>query len=257
MVSNFARMIVAASIALCSLVATTGQAQQARREPQAENLPAGVFPNERIVVGGLARLFRLVVPDAVNGGKAVPLVFAFHGLGDSKDRFAQYSRLDELAQKQGFVLVYPNARALFWPLTSEWAREDFAFFDMLYAQLALGYNIDPNRVFLIGNSNGAYFSHLLAMERANRIAAIAVHSGGLGVVVPGSGQAAYKYAVFAVHGAVDPVVPVSESRRVRDAYLGAGHVVEYLEIAGHDHRWAGHIDVNTRMWTFLSAHPRR
>ena len=257
MVSNFARMIVAASIAACSLVVTTGQAQQPRRDPPAENLPAGVYPNERIVVGGRARLFRLVVPDTVNGGKAVPLVFAFHGLGDSKDRFAQYSRLDELAQIQGFVLVYPNARALFWPLTSEWAREDFAFFDMLYAQLALGYSIDPNRVFLIGNSNGAYFSHLLAMERANRIAAIAVHSGGLGVVVPGSGQAAYKYAVFAVHGAVDPVVPVSESRRVRDAYLGAGHVVEYLEIAGHDHRWAGHMDVNTRMWTFLSAHPRR
>jgi polyhydroxybutyrate depolymerase len=256
MLSKLARMFVAASIAVCSWAAFPGQAQQTKPDPSAENLPAGVFPNERIMVGGLARLFRLVVPSAVNGGKAVPLVFAFHGLGDTKDRFAQYSRLDELAQKQGFVLAYPNARALFWPLTGEWARDDLAFFDALYAQLTLGYNIDPNRVFLIGNSNGAYFSHLLAMHRADRIAAIAVHSGGLGVVVPGSGQAAHRYAVFAVHGAVDPVVPVSESRRVRDAYQGAGHVVEYLEIAGHDHRWAGHMDVNTRMWTFLSAHPR-
>ncbi|MFM9882750.1 MAG: alpha/beta hydrolase family esterase [Burkholderiales bacterium] len=257
MVTGLAKMMVVASIAGCALVAATGQAEQARTDASADQVSTGVFPNERIVVGGLARLFRLVVPTAANAKSAVPLVFAFHGLGDTKDRFAQYSRLDELAQKQGFVLVYPNARALFWPLTTEWAREDLAFFDALYAQLTLGYNIDPNRVFLIGNSNGAYFSHLLAMQRADRIAAIAVHSGGLGVVIPGSSQAAHKYAVFAVHGAVDPVVPVSESRRVRDAYQGAGHVVEYLEIAGHDHRWAGHLDVNTRMWTFLSAHPRR
>ena len=232
-------------------------AQQSSVEPATSVVSTGVFPNERIGVGGIARAYRLVVPAAINTGKAVPLVFAFHGLGDTKDRFAQYSRLDELSFQHGFLLAYPNARALFWPLTTEWARDDFAFFDALYAHLSLAYNIDPARVYLIGNSNGAYFSHLLATYRSARVAAIAVHAGGLGVVAPSAGQVTYKYAVFAVHGAVDPVVPVAESRRVRDAYQGAGHVVEYLELAGHDHRWPGHVDINTRMWNFLAAHPRR
>lgn len=218
---------------------------------------ATIYPHERINVAGLARAYRLVVPATVAAGKIAPLVFAFHGLSDSKDRFAQYSRLDDLARHQGFVLVYPNAKAMFWPLTVEWAREDFAFFDALYAQVTLTYNIDPHRVYLIGNSNGAYFSHLLASHRSERIAAIAVHSGGLGIVVPGATQSANKYAVFAVHGTIDPVVPVAESRKVRQAYEAAGHVVEYLEIAGHDHRWAGHVDVNGRIWKFLFAHARR
>lgn len=249
------RMFGAALFAMIGIVATPAIAQQTQASPTV--LATGVFPNERIGVSGIARAFRLVVPAAVNAGKAIPLVFAFHGIGDSKDRFAQYSRLDDLAEQQGFMLVYPNARTMFWPLTIEWARDDLAFFDTLYAHLTLAYNIDPARVYLIGNSNGAYFSHLLAMHRSERVAAIAVHSGGLGVVVPSSAPGRYKYAVFAVHGAADPVVPVAESRKVRDAYLGAGHVVEYLELAGHDHRWAGHVDINGQIWKFLAAHPRR
>ena len=231
-------------------------AQQGTAPPSDDPI-ATIYPHERMNIAGVARAYRLVVPATVAAGKVAPLVFAFHGLSDSKDRFAQYSRLDDLARHQGFVLVYPNAKTMFWPLTVEWARDDFAFFDALYAHVTLTYNIDPRRVYLIGNSIGAYFSHLLASHRSERIAAIAVHSGGLGIVQPGVTPIANKYAVFAVHGAVDPVVPVTESRKVRQAYEAAGHSVEYLEIAGHDHRWAGHVDVNGRIWKFLSAHARR
>jgi polyhydroxybutyrate depolymerase len=231
-------------------------AQQGSAAPVDDPI-ATIYPHERMNIGGMSRVYRLVVPAVVAAGKVAPLVFAFHGLGDSKDRFAQYSRLDDLARHQAFVLVYPNAKTMFWPLTVEWARDDFAFFDALYAHMTLTYNIDPRRVYLIGNSNGAYFSHLLAAHRSERIAAIAVHSGGLGIVLPAAMQIASKYAVFAVHGAIDPVVPVAESRKVREAYEAGGHVVEYLEIPGHDHRWAGHVDVNGRIWKFLSAHSRR
>jgi polyhydroxybutyrate depolymerase len=245
--------------ALGMLVALLGfpiLAQQSPAPPVDDPI-ATIYPHERMNIGGTTRAYRLVVPAVVAAGKVAPLVFAFHGLGDSKDRFAQYSRLDDLARHQGFVLVYPNAKTVFWPLTVEWARDDFAFFDALYAHVTLTYNIDPRRVYLIGNSNGAYFSHLLAAHRSERIAAIAVHSGGLGIVLPAAMQMASKYAVFAVHGAIDPVVPVAESRKVREAYEAAGHLVEYLEIPGHDHRWAGHLDVNGRIWKFLSAHSRR
>jgi len=216
-----------------------------------------VLPNERIAVGNVPRFYRLVVPTAASTDRKLPLVFAFHGLGDTKDRFASFSRLDQTAEANGFVLAFPNALAFFWPVTIDLARHDLAFFDALYAALSLSYNVDPSRVYVVGYSNGAYFAHLLAMARSERVAAIAVHSGGLPLIQGMPRGAERKYGVFAVHGATDPVVPVSESRHVRDVYAAAGHRVEYLELPGHDHRWAGHADVNARIWKFLAGNVLR
>jgi poly(3-hydroxybutyrate) depolymerase len=48
--------------------------------------PAGVFPNEQIVVGQQKRLYRLVVPASVDRARPAPLLIAFHGMWiDSKD----------------------------------------------------------------------------------------------------------------------------------------------------------------------------
>lgn len=216
-----------------------------------------VMPNERIAVGNVSRSYRLVVPSAASRDRKLPLVIAFHGLGDTKDRFAGFSRLEQTAEANGFVLAVPDALAFFWPVTLDLARHDLAFFDALYAALTLTYNIDPARVYLVGYSNGAYFAHLLAMARSERVAAIAVHSGGMPLIQGVPHDAERKYGVFAVHGAADPIVPVSESRHVRDVYVAAGHRVEYLELPGHDHRWAGHADVNARIWKFLSENVLR
>lgn len=215
---------------------------------------SGVFPGQRIRVGAFERSYRLVVPDAAAQGKRVPLVFAFHGLGDSADNMAAYSRLDAVALKHGFVLVYPQGRNLLWPLLPEWAGEDFALFDALYMQLAQRYRIDAQRVYLIGMSNGAYFANLLASQRADKIAALAMHSGGLGAI---DRAPRAKYAVMIVHGSADVIIPVEEARRARAAYARWGHAVEYVEVPGMNHLWAGHLGIGERMWKFFAVHQRR
>lgn len=217
---------------------------------------AGLFRNERIEVGKEEREYRLLAPRTALGDRPAPLLFAFHGfLVDSKDLMPLYTQLDRLAEQKGFILVYPNGKNRAWRLLPGLAQPDIAFFDALLDHLSARYNIDLNRVYLAGMSNGAYFVHLLARERSDRIAAICAHSGGLGVLAADRTGPKHKYAVFLAHGEKDFVVPASESRKARDMYQQWGHPVEYLEVPGWGHLWALKAGVNEKMWTFFLTHP--
>ena len=132
------------------------------------------------------------------------------------------------------------------------------FFDALNEAVTKQYNIDPNRIYLTGMSNGAYFISLLASQRSEKIAAIAPHSGGLSVLGLAKDPAwACKYGVIVVHGERDSVVKVDEGRKMRDACLKWGHQVEYVEVPDHHHFWANSIKINDKIWDFFESHPRQ
>ncbi len=249
---------VALVIAWC-LLATISRSSAAEPELKPSNGKGGAvgtFPDEKIDINGSSREYRLVVPKSVDGLKPVPILFAFHGfLIDNKDLMAAYSQLDKLAEQEGFVLVFPNAVNKAWKLIPALAKDDFALFDQLLAHLSEKYNLDRNRVYLCGMSNGAYFSHLLASQRSDVVAAIGCHSGGLGLLSRREPSVKHKYGVFIVHGEDDSIVRVGEGRKTRDAYKKWGFPHEYLEVSKHNHFWASKADVNTKMWKFMMDHP--
>src|SRR5262245_32642683 len=93
------------------------------RPSKGEGGKTGVFANEELEVNGDKREYRLIVPKNLDPkGGPLPLVFAFHGLFDSKDLMPFYSQLDKLAEASGFILVYPNGKNKCWPLVVEWAK---------------------------------------------------------------------------------------------------------------------------------------
>jgi poly(3-hydroxybutyrate) depolymerase len=104
-------------------------------------------------------------------------------------------------------------------------------------------------------SMGGYFSNFVAAHRADKIAAIAPHSGGLGAVAFAGVKAKHKYAVLVIHGDGDKVVPVREGRQSRDFYEKAGHPIVYEEIEGLGHRWATRQKINDKIWAFFVEHP--
>ena len=218
---------------------------------------AGALPDERIVVAGEERAYRLVLPAGLTAEQPAPLVFAWHGAGDSKDLIPRYSQLDDLARDNGVIVVYPNGRNRRWSLALGEANPDLAFFDALYNDLTTRYPIDRDRVYLIGMSNGASFSQVVAAQRADRIAAIASHSGGLGALAGAELPVANRYAVMVIHGADDRLVPVAQGRQTRDAYERWGHPVAYVEVAGLGHGWARGVGVNEQIWRFFMEHPQQ
>jgi len=117
----------------------------------------GDFGSETLKVGDAKREYRLVVPKTVDLANPAPLVVAFHGmLIDSKDVMPQYTKLNETAEKHGFIIAYPDAIGKSWGIAPEKVKNDLAFFDALIRKLAATYKIDQDRVYVVGMSNGGY-----------------------------------------------------------------------------------------------------
>jgi polyhydroxybutyrate depolymerase len=218
----------------------------------------GEFASETVKVGTVTREYRLVVPKSVDLSRPTPLVIAFHGmLIDSKDVMPVYTKLSETAEKHSFIIAYPNAVDKAWGLSDQKVKADLAFFDALLARLTADYKIDLNRVYVVGMSNGGYFAHLVGKERSKTIAAVASHSGPLGLQTLLGINAERKFPVLIIHGDKDNIMPVDWARENRDKYKKEGHEVKYVEIAGMGHIWATKQDINETIWSFFADHPRK
>lgn len=216
----------------------------------------GNFGSETVKVGSATREYRLVVPKTVDLTKPAPLVVAFHGmLIDSKDLMPKYTRLNDAAEKHKFILVYPEAIGKAWGIAPDKVKNDLAFFDALLEQLSAGYKIDPDRVYVLGMSNGGYFAHLVGKERSKRVAAVASHSGPLGLQTLLGVNADRKFPVLIIHGDEDKLFPPSIARENRDKYKKEGHEVKYVELPGVGHMWGVKADVNETIWKFFADHP--
>jgi polyhydroxybutyrate depolymerase len=213
-------------------------------------IAADISPSEGITVDGTVRNYRLVVPHTLQ--KPAPIVFAFHGIGDSTESMANYSRLDQLAARNGFLLVYLAARKSMWATINADshnldANPDVRFFDQLLIHVCKRYEIDRDRVYAVGMSNGASFVQLLAVARSKKIAAIAAYSGSKPSHI---GSSENPLPILLVVGAND--LASREMQSDADQYRSAGHAVEFVSVPGLGHEWpAGR---NSQLWNFLSQH---
>jgi polyhydroxybutyrate depolymerase len=119
-------------------------------------------------------------------------MLAFHGGGGNAKGFQEYAELDAVADREGFIVVYPNGtgplprRLLTWNAGDgccgyAMARKvnDVGFATTVLADLESRTPIDRDRVYATGHSNGAIMAHRLAAERPELIAAIAPVAGSL------------------------------------------------------------------------------
>lgn len=143
---------------------------------------------------GRTRTYRTYVPAGV-GTAEVPLVIALHGGTGSGRQFERSSGLDAQADQYGFVVVYPdgvgtgpdetelrtwNAGLCCGPASRN-GVDDVAFIGLLIDRMMADHFIDPDRVFVVGHSNGGFMAYRLACELSGRIAAVGLQAGGLGV----------------------------------------------------------------------------
>jgi polyhydroxybutyrate depolymerase len=213
-------------------------------------IAADISPNEDITVDGKTRTYRLVVPHTLP--KPAPIVFAFHGIGDSTESMANYCGLDQLAARKGFILVYLTARRSMWATVDAKAdnlnaNADVRFFDQLLIYLSKHHEIDRDRVYAVGMSNGGSFVQMLAVARSKEIAAIAAYSGSKPNHI---GSPEKRLPIMLVVGAND--LASRDMQSDADHYRSDGHVVELVSVPGLGHEWPA--DRNSEMWSFLAQH---
>ena len=143
----------------------------------------------RLRVGSAERHYVVHVPARLAAPPAV--VLNFHGGGAHAREQQKYSRLDLVAAREGFLVVYPDGtgpiadRFLTWNAgtccgTAATAQaDDVGFIRALLEDLAKRVAYDRRRVYATGLSNGAMMSYRLAAELPDRIAAIAPVAGAM------------------------------------------------------------------------------
>jgi polyhydroxybutyrate depolymerase len=174
---------------------------------------AGTF-ERTLTVDGQRRTFRVHVPRGVAGRVDLPVVVGLHGGGGNGEQFERQSQLSDVADRAGFVAVYPDGngrtRLLTWNAGTccGYARDqgidDVRFVAAMLDELTSRYRIDPRRVYVTGLSNGAMMSYRIACELADRITAIAPVAGALNV---DSCRPSRPLSVLVLHGTADPMVP--------------------------------------------------
>jgi polyhydroxybutyrate depolymerase len=174
-------------------------------------------------------------------------VLAFHGGGGTAAGFKSYAGLDALADRDGFVAVYPDGsgrlgrRLLTLNAGSccgyaqETNVDDVGFARALLRELANELPLDPARAYATGHSNGAMMAYRLAIETSERMAAIAPVAG---VMTTGRFPPARPVPVLHIHsvddpralyaGGLGPPFPFTQSR------------VLHLAVAPELARWLAH-----------------
>ena len=173
---------------------------------------------DSIFVGGVYRNYRLYVPAIYIGTTARPLILNLHGYTSSANAQQLYSNFMPIADTANFLMVFPDgtkdgSNQPFWNAGISVALvNDIAFLSALIDSLDLTYNINLNRVYSTGMSNGGFMSHTLACELSNRITAIASVTGSIFTTQYGGNcHPTRPVPVMQIHGTNDPTVPYAGS----------------------------------------------
>jgi len=158
---------------------------------------------------GLKRSYLLHKP-AVSSDVQLPLVIALHGGKTTADRLRKTSRLNDLADSEKFVVVYPNAHKKNWNdgrTSIGHNANDVSFINSLIDTIILSENVDSSRIYAIGISNGGFMSQRLGCELSNRIAAISVIAGAMPIDLELFCKPSRPMPVIMFSGTLDRFVP--------------------------------------------------
>ena len=185
--------------------------------------PAPALPHlsaaaQRLTVGGgdRERSYLSYVPPNLPPGS--PLVIVLHGSamdGATMRRWTGYE-FDRLADRDGFVVLYPDGYEKNWNDCRRDATyaarlenvDDIGFIKLLIERLVAEKGVDPHRVFAFGYSSGGQMAHRLAIETPDMVAAVATAGANLptldNTMCAAKGPTA---RVLLVSGTDDPIVP--------------------------------------------------
>jgi polyhydroxybutyrate depolymerase len=167
--------------------------------------------NGTIVSSGLEREYLLHVPASYDRKRPTPLVISMHGAGLWPAAQMETSQWNEVADRQGFIVVYPagvqGAGPRIWHVDQgPGLMRDVRFISALIDTLEAAYNIDPTRIYANGLSNGGGMAFVLSCTMSDRIAAVGMVAAAQ--LLPWSWCTDRRpVPMIAFHGTADRAVP--------------------------------------------------
>jgi polyhydroxybutyrate depolymerase len=265
--------------------------------PQAPSkLSPGTF-RDSIPHNSCNRTFIIHVPELYKPENPIPVVLMFHGSGSSGILF-EACGMDDVADRKGFIVVYPDAISADRTWSDGRGKndpvregiDDVGFVSALIDYLETKANVNPDRIYAAGMSNGAMMCHRLGCELSDKIAAIGAVSG---TIMVDRCEPTRPVPIIMVYGTADHVVawdgspgvgrdhpsvpytidvwkkangckgdtklPYFETGNVHaeyqgDSSYGADVVLCTIEGGGHEWPVSESFNVNEALWDFFEEH---
>lgn len=239
--------VVLVAVAVCLVVVWAHWVRVPPFEPPSVS---GTLVDGSLQIDGRERTFHAYVP--ARPAVAPALVFVLHGsMGDgAQARESFYQAFEPIADREGFVVVYPDGWERHWNGCRAAAPykantddvDDVAFFAAMVEHFEVELGVDPTRVFATGLSNGGHMAYRLALEAPELVAAVAPVAASLPADANlGCTKSERPTAVLVLNGTADPMNPYEGGEAAlfgifisRGDVLSSEATVEYFaSLAGH------------------------
>ncbi|MDB2604830.1 hypothetical protein N9Z34_04140 [Gammaproteobacteria bacterium] len=177
---------------------------------------------------GLDRYYyiQLAHPEA-EGPSSV--LFNLHGYGSNALEQMNYTNFNNLAntKENNFILIHPQGAPLNTALTSSSSHwnsggwtigstvDDVDFIDTIIKLVSQKYNLNQDRIYSTGMSNGGFMSYHLACNLSSKIAAVASVTGSMSKETYEDCNPAHPTSILQVHGTIDATVPFQGNSALR------------------------------------------
>jgi polyhydroxybutyrate depolymerase len=172
-----------------------------------------LLSDQRIIFhDGIEREYIIHIPK--NLTEDSPLVFIIHGFTGSAEGISAYSGMNSIAEREGFIAVYPqgtkdiNGNTFFnvgYEFHDDSTINDVSFIRELVRSLSQEFNLNRKKAFATGMSNGGDMSYLLACTSSDLFKAVAPVAGVLMKGLKDSCELNSLVPVFEIHGTADKI----------------------------------------------------
>ena len=168
---------------------------------------------DKINIDGKKREYYVSLPK--NTSKPIPLIINFHGFLDRAINQKEFSQMDNYAHQNGVGVVYPEGVKRSWNvgkaiLSNE---NDIGFVNALIDSVSSKYNIDSDRIYACGFSNGGTFSYELICSLSNKIAAFGSVGGNFSINKKRVCNIDREIPLIHIHGTKDRLQEYNKSDR--------------------------------------------
>ena len=163
-----------------------------------------MVPKKEIInIDGKKREYYLSLPEDIS--KPFPLIINFHGFLSHAIEQQEFSQMDNYAHLNGIGVIYPEGIKKSWNIGKNIMNDenDIGFVNALIDSVASKYNIDSDRIYACGFSNGGEFSYELMCGLSNKIAAFGSVGGNFIINEKRSCNINREIPLIHIHGTKD------------------------------------------------------